>query len=75
MKHDGDFEGLRDRNDEQALAEQEQQRAIEEVLNDLDQGKRLNSGQMLLLRWFCGVPAPKPQKETMSVWNPNQEPF
>ncbi len=54
--NDRDFEGLRDRNDEQAQMGIEQQRAISEILDDLDAGKRLNSGQMLLLRWYVGIP-------------------
>lgn len=64
---------MRDRNDEQAQMGDEQSRAIAEILETLDRGERLNSAEMLLLRWFCGIPETKTPKEQMSVWNPESE--
>lgn len=53
---DQDFDGLQDRPS--AL---EDMRTAEGILNQIDKGERPSSGEMLFLRWYCGLTIEQPK--------------
>lgn len=51
--------------------------SVSDILDKLDMGERLNSGERLLLRWWAGIPMLPPPKDYAQMplgWDGNGSP-